>query len=325
LVAFLIRRVLQSGLVLLVMSLLVFVGVFAIGNPVDILINPDANQADIERAIKALGLDKPMWEQYWIFLVNALQGDLGRSFVFNIPALQLIWQRMPATLELAAFAMFLAIFLGLPLGMIAGLKPDSWIGRTIMSGSILGFSLPTFWVGLMMILFFAVYLGWLPASGRGETVDLFGVPVSFLTLNGLSHLILPATNLALFKLSLTIRLARAGTREAMLMDYVKFAKAKGLSHRRVVLVHVFKNIMIPVVTVLGLELGNVIAFSVVTETIFAWPGMGKLIIDSINVLDRPVIVAYLLMTVAMFIVINLVVDVIYSLLDPRVRLGDLKS
>jgi len=315
----------QSGLVLLVMSLLVFVGVFAIGNPIDILINPDADQAEIERAIKALGLDKPMWEQYWIFLVNALQGDLGRSFVFNIPALQLIWQRMPATLELAAFAMFLAIFMGLPLGMIAGLKPDSWVGRTIMSGSILGFSLPTFWVGLMMILFFAVYLGWLPASGRGETVDLFGVPVSFLTLNGLSHLILPATNLALFKLSLTIRLVRAGTREAMLMDYVKFAKAKGLSYRRVVLVHVFKNIMIPVVTVLGLELGNVIAFSVVTETIFAWPGMGKLIIDSINVLDRPVIVAYLLMTVAMFIVINLVVDVIYSLLDPRVRLGDLKS
>jgi len=315
----------QSGLVLLVMSLLVFVGVFAIGNPVDILINPDADQAEIERAIIALGLDKPMWEQYWIFLVNALQGDLGRSFVFNIPALQLIWQRMPATLELAAFAMFLAIFMGLPLGMIAGLKPDSWIGRTIMTGSILGFSLPTFWVGLMMILLFAVYLGWLPASGRGETVDLFGVPVSFLTLNGLSHLLLPAINLALFKLSLTIRLARAGTREAMLMDYVKFAKAKGLSQRRVVLVHVFKNIMIPVVTVLGLELGNVIAFSVVTETIFAWPGMGKLIIDSINVLDRPVIVAYLLMTVAMFIVINLVVDVIYSLLDPRVRLGDLKS
>ncbi len=315
----------QSGLVLLVMSLLVFVGVFAIGNPVDILINPDADQAEIERAIKALGLDKPMWEQYWIFLVNALQGDLGRSFVFNIPALQLIWQRMPATLELAAFAMFLAIFMGLPLGMIAGLKPGSWIGRTIMTGSILGFSLPTFWVGLMMILLFAVYLGWLPASGRGETVDLFGVPVSFLTLNGLSHLLLPAINLALFKLSLTIRLARAGTREAMLMDYVKFAKAKGLSNARVILVHVFKNIMIPVVTVLGLELGNVIAFSVVTETIFAWPGMGKLIIDSINVLDRPVIVAYLLMTVTMFIVINLVVDVIYSLLDPRVRLGDLKS
>ncbi len=310
---------------LLVMSLLVFVGVFAIGNPVDILINPDADQAEIERAIRALGLDKPMWEQYWIFLVNAVQGDLGRSFVFNIPALQLIWQRMPATLELAAFAMFLAVFMGIPLGMIAGLKPDSWVGRTIMTGSILGFSLPTFWVGLMMILLFAVYLGWLPASGRGETVDLFGVPVSFLTLNGLSHLLLPAINLALFKLSLTIRLARAGTREAMLMDYVKFARAKGLSNARVILVHVFKNIMIPVVTVLGLELGNVIAFSVVTETIFSWPGMGKLIIDSINVLDRPVIVAYLLMTVSMFIVINLVVDIIYSLLDPRVRLGDMKS
>ncbi len=324
-VAFLIRRLTQSGLVLLVMSLLVFVGVFAIGNPIDILINPDADQEEIERAIKALGLDKPMWEQYWIFLVNALQGDLGRSFVFNIPALKLIWQRMPATLELAACAMFLSVFIGIPLGMLAGLKPESWVGRTIMSGSILGFSLPTFWVGLMMILLFAVYLGWLPASGRGETVDLFGVPVSFLTLDGLSHLLLPAINLALFKLSLTIRLARAGTREAMLMDYVKFARAKGLSNARVILVHVFKNIMIPVVTVLGLELGNVIAFSVVTETIFSWPGMGKLIIDSINVLDRPVIVAYLLMTVSMFIVINLVVDIIYSMLDPRVRLGDLKS
>jgi len=219
----------RSGLVLLVMSLLVFVGVFAIGNPIDILINPDADQEEIERAIKALGLDKPMWEQYWIFLVNALHGDLGRSFVFNIPALQLIWQRMPATLELAACAMFLSVFIGIPLGMLAGLKPESWVGRTIMSGSILGFSLPTFWVGLMMILFFAVYLGWLPASGRGETVDLLGVPVSFLTLDGLSHLLLPAINLALFKLSLTIRLARAGTREAMLMDYVKFARAKGLS------------------------------------------------------------------------------------------------
>ena len=324
-IAFLIRRLTQSGLVLLVMSLLVFIGVFAIGNPIDILISPDADQEEIERAIKALGLDKPMWEQYWVFLVNALQGDLGRSFVFGTPALQLIWQRMPATLELAGVAMFLAIFMGIPLGMIAGLKPDSWIGSTIMTGSILGFSLPTFWVGLMMILLFAVHLGWLPASGRGETVDVLGVPVSFLTLDGLSHIILPAINLALFKISLTIRLARAGTREAMLMDYVKFAKAKGLSNARIILVHVFKNIMIPVVTILGLELGNVIAFSVVTETIFSWPGMGKLIIDSINVLDRPVIVAYLLMTVTMFIVINLVVDVLYSMLDPRVRLGDLKS
>ena len=174
-------------------------------------------------------------------------------------------------------------------------------------------------------MIFAVMLGWLPASGRGQTVDLFGVPVSFLTPDGLSHLILPAFNLGLFKLSLTIRLTRAGTRENLQLDYVKFARAKGLANTRVIGVHVLKNILIPVVTVLGLELGNVIAFAVVTETIFAWPGMGKLIIDSIGLLDRPIIVAYLLITVTMFIVINFVVDVLYSVLDPRVRLGDMKA
>ncbi|MCP4351884.1 MAG: ABC transporter permease [Desulfobacterales bacterium] len=322
---FIIRRSIQSIAVLLIMSLLVFVGVFAVGNPVDILISPDATPQEYEAAVKALGLDRPMWEQYRVFLANALRGNLGRSFVFNEPALKLILQRMPATLELAFCAMMIAIMLGIPLGMIAGIKPDTWIGRTIMSGSILGFSLPTFWVGLMLIMCFAVMLGWLPAGGRGQTVDLLGIPVSFLTLDGLAHLILPAINLGLFKLSLTIRLTRAGARENIQLDYVKFARAKGLSNTRVIGVHVLKNILIPVVTVLGLELGNVIAFAVVTETVFAWPGMGKLIIDSIEVLDRPVIVAYLLITVSMFIIINFTVDILYSILDPRVRLGDIKS
>jgi peptide/nickel transport system permease protein len=322
---FLIRRLSQSVVVLLVMSVLVFVGVFAIGNPIEILISPDADQIEIERAIRALGLDKPMWEQYWIFLVNALQGDLGNSFVFNEPALKLILQRMPATLELAMGALGIAIVIGIPFGMYAGLRPDTFLSKTIMSGSILGFSLPTFWVGLMMIMLFAVMLGWLPASGRGDTVDLFGVPVSFLTLDGWSHLLLPSINLALFKVSLVIRLTRAGVRENMQLDYVKFARAKGLSEARVILVHVAKNIMIPVVTVIGLELGNVIAFAVVTETVFSWPGMGKLIIDSIGVLDRPIIVAYLMIIVSMFIFINFVVDVLYSVLDPRVRLGDIDS
>ncbi|MCK5363848.1 MAG: ABC transporter permease, partial [Gammaproteobacteria bacterium] len=177
----------------------------------------------------------------------------------------------------------------------------------------------------MFIMIFAVMLGWLPSTGRGETISLFGIQVSFLTWDGLRHLLLPALNLALFKMSLVIRLARAGTREVALQDYIKFARAKGLSSSRVVLVHVMKNIMIPVVTVLGLELGGVIAFAVVTETVFAWPGMGKLLIDSIQLLDRPVVVAYLMITVLMFIVINLVVDVIYSVLDPRVRLKDVKS
>jgi peptide/nickel transport system permease protein len=322
---YVIRRLLQSVVVLLVMSLLVFVGVYAIGNPVDILINPQADQEDIERAIKGLGLDKPLWEQYLVFLRQALAGDLGKSFAYNVPAIQLIVERMPATLELASAAMLIAIVLGLPLGLWAGLKPGSVAGRTIMTGSILGFSLPTFWVGLMLIMVFSVHLGWLPSNGRGPTTELLGVPVSFLSWEGLKHLAMPATNLALFNLALVIRLTRAGTREALLQDYVKFARAKGLSNARVVGVHVLKNISIPIVTVIGLQFGSLIAFAIVTETIFAWPGMGKLIIDSINVLDRPVIVAYLLIIVTLFIVINLLVDLLYSVLDPRVRLADART
>jgi peptide/nickel transport system permease protein len=319
---FVIRRLMQSALVLLVMSLLVFFGVYAIGDPVEIFIAADADQAERERAMVALGLDKPIWAQYGYFVVNALAGDLGRSFVFNIPSIDLILQRMPATLELAACAVMLSVVLGIPLGMYAGYRPDSRISKTIMATSIAGFSLPTFWVGLMLIMIFAVELGWLPSTGRGELGTFLGIRSSLFTLDGLSHIFLPALNLALFNISLVIRLTRAGMRENMPMDYVKFARAKGLSQRRVVLVHVMKNIMIPVVTVIGLEIGQVIAFSVVTETIFAWPGMGKLIIDSINNLDRPVIVAYLLITVLMFIVINLIVDILYSVLDPRVRLAD---
>ncbi len=320
-----IRRLLQSVLVLFAMSLLVFAGVYAIGNPVDILINPQADQAEIIRVTAAMGLDKPLWEQYLVFLKQAALGDLGKSFVYNIPAIQLILERMPATMELAVSAMLIAVLLGIPLGLWAGLRPDSWPGKLIMTGSILGFSLPTFWVGLMLIMVFAVQLGWLPSNGRGETRELFGVAVSFLTLDGLAHLLMPAVNLALFKLSLIIRLTRSGTREALQQDYVKFARAKGLSMRRVVGVHVLKNIMIPIVTVIGLEFGSVIAFAIVTESVFAWPGMGKLIIDSINVLDRPVIVAYLCVIVILFIFINLVIDLVYSLLDPRVRLADARG
>jgi peptide/nickel transport system permease protein len=322
---FIIRRLLQSIVVLAVMSVLVFVGVYAIGNPVDILINPQADQEDIARAIKGLGLDKPLWQQYLVFLQRAVTGDLGNSFAFNVPAIELILERMPATLELATAAMLIGIVLGIPLGLWAGLKPDSITGKTIMTGSILGFSLPTFWVGLMLIMVFSVQLGWLPSSGRGPTTDILGVPVSFLSWQGLSHLAMPATNLALFNLALVIRLTRAGTREALLQDYVKFARAKGISDARVIGVHVLKNISIPIVTVIGLQFGSLIAFAIVTETIFAWPGMGKLIIDSINVLDRPVIVAYLLIIVTLFILINLAVDILYSVLDPRVRLADVKG
>jgi peptide/nickel transport system permease protein len=322
---FIVRRSLQAVLVLFVMSVLVFIGVYAIGNPIDILINPLADQQEREHAIAALGLDRPMWTQYVTFLAGALRGDLGNSFVHNTSALRLILERMPATLELAMVAMLIAIVLGIPLGLWAGLKPNTAAGRTIMAGSILGFSLPTFWVGLMLIMVFSVMLGWLPSNGRGPTTLLFGVPVSFTSLEGWRHLIMPATNLALFKLALLIRLTRAGTREALLQDYIKFARAKGLTNARVIGVHVLRNILIPIVTVIGLEFGSVIAFAIVTETVFAWPGMGKLLIDSINLLDRPIIVAYLLVIVFMFIFINLFVDILYSALDPRVRLSEAKG
>lgn len=313
-------RSFQTILTLFVMSVLVFVGLYMVGNPVDVLLSTTATPAERLEVIRAFGLDKPVWEQYWLFLVKALSGDLGNSFVFNQPALTLILQRMPATLELAFTALLLALVIGIPLGVYAGLRPKGLLSRSIMTFSILGFSLPTFWIGLVMILLFSVKLGWLPASGRGATADLFGVPVSFLTRDGLAHLILPAINLALFKISLVIRLTRAGVIECMQLDFVRFARAKGLPEAQIVLVHVLKNTLIPLITVIGLELGSVIAFAVVTETIFAWPGMGKLIIDAIGVLDRPVILAYLMITVVMFSLINLSVDILYSIVDPRVRL-----
>lgn len=316
----LLRRLGQALLVMLLMTLIVFVGLNAIGNPVDILIGEDLNQAERLQAIARLGLDQPLWQQYLNFLSGILHGHLGKSYVYHEDALQLILQRLPATFELAFSALLMAIVIGVPLGLFAGLYPDSKTARLMMAGSIIGFSLPAFWVALMLILLFSVHLGWLPASGRGATRELFGIQWSWLTLNGWQHLLLPALNLALFKVSLVLRLTRAGVREILPQDFVKFARAKGLSPRRVIVMHVLRNTLIPLVTVLGLELGSTIAYAVVTETIFAWPGAGKLILDSINNLDRPVVVAYLLVVVVIFVSLNLLVDVLYRVLDPRVRL-----
>jgi peptide/nickel transport system permease protein len=319
---FIIRRVMQAALVIVVMSVLVYAGIFLIGSPVDILINPEMSEAEMEAVTKALGFDRPIWEQYFIFVSNALQGNMGKSFVFGESALKLIVERIPATMELALLSIIISLVVGIPLGMWAGLRPDTLAGRSIMAGSILGFSLPNFWVGLMLIMLFAVMAGWLPSSGRGETEIVFGIDLSILTLNGLKHLLLPAITLALSKTALVVRLARAGVREVLPMDYIKLARAKGLTARRVMFVHVLKNIMIPIVTVTGLELGSVVAFAVVTETVFAWPGMGKLLIDSIANLDRPVVVAYLMLIVFLLVIFNLIVDILYSLLDPRVRLQE---
>ncbi|MFK7765263.1 MAG: ABC transporter permease [Roseobacter sp.] len=316
---FVIQRFLQAVVVMAVMSVIVFCGVNAIGNPIDIVIPPEATQDIREEAIRRLGLNRPLYEQYFIFVTNLLQGDLGRSFVYNIPVLELIGGRLPATLELVLISVISATVLGVSLGIYAGYRPDSWISKTIMAVSVLGFSVPSFWVGLILILFFAVNLGWLPAGGRGETVEIWGVAWSFPTLNGLSHIVLPAVNLALFKLAMMIRLARAGTREIMLTDTVKFARAAGLSEGTILRRHLLKLISIPIITVFGLELGSTLAFAVVTETIFSWPGVGKLIIDSIGVLDRPVMVAYLILVAFLFVTINFVIDLVFALIDPRVR------
>lgn len=318
---FLIQRLLQAAVVMLVISALVFVGVFAIGNPIDVLISPDVTQQIRLDTIAAYGFDQPLWKQYLAFIERLVRADFGRSFVFNMPVLDLILSRLPATLELTLAAVLGATLLGVPLGMYAGYRPDSLLSKAIMGLSILGFSVPTFWIGLILILIFAVNLGWLPAGGRGDTVGVLGVEWSFLTPEGLKHLLLPALTLSLFRLALMIRLARAGMREAILSDYVKFARAQGLPEGKVIGGHVLKNISIPIVTVFGLEFGATLAFAVVTETIFSWPGLGKLIIDSIQSLDRPVMVAYLMLVAFLFIMINFLVDIAYAALDPRLRSG----
>jgi peptide/nickel transport system permease protein len=316
---FVIQRLLQAVLVMAAMSVIVFVGVHAIGNPVDIVIPPDATQEIREAAIRRLGLDRPLWEQYGLFLSRLVTGDFGRSYVYDLPVLSLIGSRVPATLELVLISVIFATVLGVSLGIYAGYRPDGIAARLIMALSVLGFSVPTFWVGLILILTFAVSLGWFPAGGRGPTVTVLGVPWSFLTPQGLAHIALPALNLALFKLAMMIRLARAGTREVMLSDTVKFARAAGLSEATILRRHLLKLISIPIVTVFGLELGSTLAFAVVTETIFSWPGLGKLIIDSITVLDRPVMVAYLILTALLFVTINFTVDLVFALIDPRIR------
>src|SRR5690606_5381197 len=273
---------------MLVMSALVFAGIYLVGDPVSMLASPEATDAQREAIRVSLGLDKPLVVQYLVFIGQAVQGNFGNSFLTGEPAMRLILERMPATLELASVAMLLSVLIGVPLGILAGLRPKAVGSRAIMTGSVLGFSLPNFWVGLMLIMLFAVQLGWLPASGRGDTVSVLGVPLSVLTLDGWASLILPASTIGLAKCAMIIRVTRAAPREARAMDYIRFGRGKGIAEKRVPCVHLLKNILGPVITIAGLEFGQVVAFAVVTETVFSWPGMGKLLIDSIINLDRPV-------------------------------------
>jgi len=313
------RRLWQSGVLAFIMSLIVFFGMYVVGDPVEMLADDDFTEEDkIELAIE-LGLDKPLHEQYLNFAGDIIRGDFGISFVHNRPVLDLIIERLPATLEIALLAMVIGLSIGISLGIYSGIKGNSKASRIIRFFSTIGYSTPNFWQALLLILLFAVFLKWLPASGRGLTNSLFGIEWSLLSIDGIQHMILPAVNLAIYKICMQARLARSGTQEILYQEYMMFARAKGISRNRIIRRHLLRNILIPIVTITGLEVGGLIAFSTVTETIFAWPGIGKLLLDSIHMVDRPVVVAYLILITLMFVFINFVVDVMYAFLDPRIR------
>lgn len=316
---FILRRLSQSSVLILIMSVLVFFGMYVASDPVAVLAGEDFTAEDrIQLAIE-LGVDRPLLVQYFSFLGNVAQGDFGTSYVYNRPVMDLILERLPATLEVAFLAIAIGLSIGIPMGIYSGLNQGKPATKAISFGTTVGYSIPNFWQALLLILVFSVWLKVLPASGRGDTVELFGIEWSFLNWDGFSHMLLPAVNLAIYKICMQTRLARAGTQEVMYQDYMTFARAKGIPRSRLVRRHLLRNILIPIVTITGLELGGLIAFSTVTETVFSWPGIGKLLLDSIHHADRPVVVAYLILITLMFVFINFVVDVLYALLDPRIR------
>lgn len=317
---YLLRRLIQMILVLWIVSVIVFMMMSFTGDPVFMVVPIDATDAEIAQARRLLGLDQSLLVQYWKFLTALIHGDFGRSYVFRQPALTLILERLPATVEMVLVAMTLAVIVAIPLGVYAGANPNGGLGRTIMAGSLLGISLPGFWVGMVLIYIFAVHWGIFPSSGRGDTAELFGLRISLLTWDGWHHIALPAITLSLGTMAILLRMTRAGMMEVARQDYMKFARAKGVTRRDVLYKHGLKNALIPVVTIFGLQLGDLIAFATITETIFSWPGMGKLLIDSIYRADRPVIVVYLMLVALIFVVINFLVDLVYTLIDPRITL-----
>ena len=318
---FLIRRVLQAILVMLVVTLLAFILFRYVGDPVTIMLGQDATDLDRERLRQSLGLDQSAMLQFWNFLQNAAQGEFGLSLRQGQSVSELIKDRLPATVELSIVAAFLALFIGLPLGVYTALKRNSWISQAILSFSLLGISLPTFLIGILLILVFSVQLGWLPSYGRGETVQLGWWSSGLLTWDGLKHLILPAITLCLFQLTLILRLVRSEMLEVLRADYITFDRVRGLTQQAIHFGHALKNTMIPVITITGLQLGGIIAFSIVTETVFQWPGMGLLFIQAVQFADVPVMAAYLCLIALVFVTINLIVDLLYFVVDPRLRVS----
>ncbi len=314
------KRLIQMVIVLWAVSVLVFFMMSFTGDPTFMMVPLDATEEQIAQARRILGLDESHLVQYWRFLSNIAQGDFGRSFVFRQPAMTLILERLPATLEIVFLAMGMALLVAVPLGVYAGANPGKPASRAVMAGSLVGISLPGFWLGMVLIFVVAVKLQWLPSSGRGPTTEWLGMRVSFLSWDGFKHLILPAITLSVGTLAILMRIIRAEMVEVMKQDYIKFARAKGASAKGILFKHGLKNALIPLVTVFGLMLGDLIAFATLTETIFAWPGIGKLLVDSIYRGDRPVIVVYLMFVALMFVVVNFIVDVLYALIDPRIKI-----
>ncbi len=317
---YVVTRVFQLVLVLFIVSILVFMFSSVMGNPVHLMVRENATEEEIQAVIEYLGLDKPLPVQYGIFVKNAIKGDFGMSYIYHQPALGLITERFPATLEIVIVAMLLSALIGIPLGVFSGAYPKRLSSKIVMTLSIAGISLPSFWIGMVMIFFFSLTLKVLPVSGRGSIGMLFGIKTSLATVDGWKHIILPAITLALGNIATILRLTRAGMQENMRQDYVKFAQAKGVPRRKVLFGHALKNTLIPVVTIFGLQLGSLIAFTTITETIYAWPGMGKLLIDAINSADRPIVTAYILFVAVMFVFINFIVDLLYTIIDPRIDL-----
>ncbi|EWG99261.1 ABC transporter permease [Halomonas sp. BC04] len=318
--AFLIQRVLQAIFVMFVVALISFSLFHYVGDPVLNMLGQEATEADRAELRARLGLDQPVVVQFYRFIVNAAQFEFGISYRSARPVTDLILERLPATLELATISAIFAVVMGIGLGIYTALRRRSWLSRFIMTASLIGVSLPTFLIGVLLIYLFAVELGWLPAFGRGQTVRLGDWwTTGLLTTSGLRSLILPAITLGLFQLTLIMRLVRAEMLEVLSTDYIKFARARGLSDRVVNLRHALKNTLIPVITIIGLQLGTIIAFAIITETVFQWPGVGALFITAVRFVDVPVMAAYLMMIALVFVVINLVVDLLYYAVDPRLR------
>ena len=320
--AFLLRRLLQAIIVMVSVAFIAFLLFQYVGDPVVFLLGQDATPEQIRQLRADLGLDQPFFVQFWHFLVNAAQGEFGLSLRQGAKVSRLLGERFPATFELAMVAAVMALVVGVPMGVYAALKRGTFLSQLFMTVSLLGVSLPTFLIGILLILVFSVWLGWLPSFGRGDTVQIGWWSTGLLTATGWKHIILPAITLAVFQLTLIMRLVRAEMLEVLRTDYIKFAKARGLTDRAVYFGHALKNTLVPVMTITGLQLGGLIAFAIITETVFQWPGMGLLFIQAVTFADVPVMAAYLCLIALIFVAINLIVDLLYVVVDPRLRVAN---